>query len=213
MRHEGNCRADTSTTSDTFCIASHCLIHSLPWSPILPVFTQLTSQWADLDHIEIEANHDCAQEQTKGNKLEPFKINQVASPLGNFLTTPLSIYPLVSLSLHGVAASPQIIEATEPCERQSEIGRWEMHEITKRMKILSGVYVSASERRRCWDVRRGCYFLHVCRWAWREIQSISQAAGWSGAKTAQPLLFTHSQLNTSLCSEAWGPENRCIYQG
>lgn len=152
MRHEGNCRADTTSTSDTFCIASHCLIHSLPWSPILPVFTQLTSQWADLDHIEIEANHDCAKEQTKGNKLEPFKINQVASPLGNFLTTPLSIYPLVSLSLHGVAASPQIIEATEPCERQSEIGRWEMHEITKRMKILSGVYVSASERRRCWGV-------------------------------------------------------------
>lgn len=69
--------------------------------------------------VRITGKHEAGNKPTNSSSFK----NQSGRHLSHFLKTPLSISLSFSLSLHHVAASPQMIGATEPCERLSEIGR------------------------------------------------------------------------------------------
>lgn len=167
--------------------------------------------------VRITGKHEAGNKPTNSSSFK----NQSGRHLSHFLKTPLSISLSFSLSLHHVAASPQMIGATEPCERLSEIGRWEMHEISKRMKIFQ---VFMFQRAKEVVLRHEARVILLSRllveMAWNTVYFTGRWVEWD--QTSTDLLFTHSQLNTSHCNGAQGDEpalyittlwNGCIYQG
>lgn len=156
--------------------------------------------------VRITGKHEAGNKPTNSSSFK----NQSGRHLSHFLKTPLSISLSFSLSLHHVAASPQMIGATEPCERLSEIGRWEMHEISKRMKIFQ---VFMFQRAKEVVLRHEARVILLSRllveMAWNTVYFTGRWVEWD--QTSTDLLFTHSQLNTSHCNGAQGDEPRALY--
>lgn len=91
-------------------------------------------------------------------------------------------------------------------------GGWEMHEMSKHMKIFE---VFMFQRAKEMLLGHECYFLQVCWWKWREIVYFTGCwVVWG--QNGTDLHFTPSQLNTSLCNGAQGDEpslwSRWIHQ-